>query len=130
MAFNLSELRYILSTIDDLLSMSGYQYSVNISNGYDEDDDTVAFIKLIFPLKNGTSEIMMYDSMGFIAYIDNNGEILENIEFNDRSIAAINSSFKKAIRQIIAFDLQNNNKEIKSVNNLIDRASFGLAEVD
>lgn len=130
MSFNLSEVIHIISTIDDLLSMSEHQYTITTSTGYDvEDDEDVEFIKFTFPLKNGISCIKIYDSVGLITYQNHNAEILTNIEFDDLSVAELNGSFKKAFKQIREFDRQQVNTA-KNSNTSIDRASFGLAEVN
>jgi hypothetical protein len=57
------------------------------------------------------------------------GEILKNIEFDDSSIVETNGSFKKALKQIRDFDRQQPNIA-KITNTSVDRASFGLAEVN
>jgi hypothetical protein len=130
MSFNLSEVIHIISTIDDLLSMSEHPYTITTSTGYDvEDDEDVEFIKFTFPLKNGISSIKIYDSVGLIAYTNCNGEVLTNVEFDDMSVAELNGSFKKAFKQIREFDRQQVNT-VKGNNTQIDRASFGLAEVN
>jgi hypothetical protein len=130
MSFNLSEVIHIISTIDDLLSMSEHPYTITAATGYDiEDDEEVEFIKFTFPLKNGVSSIKIYDSVGLIVYKNQNGETLTNIEFDDMSVAELNGSFKKAFKQIREFDRQQV-CAVKSANTSIDRASFGLANVN
>jgi hypothetical protein len=130
MSFNLSEVIHIISTIDDLLSMSEHSYTINTATGYDvEDDEEVEFIRFSFPLKNGISYIKMYDSVGAITYENQSGEILKTMKFDDRNIAELNSTFKKAFKQIREFDRQQVTV-IKSSNITLDRASFGLAEVN
>jgi hypothetical protein len=130
MSFNLSEVIHIISTIDDLLSMSEHSYTINTSTGYDiEEEEEYEFIKFTFPLKNGISHIKMYDSVGSITYENQNGEILKNVEFDDRCVAELNGSFKKAFKQVREFDRQQVGTA-KSSNTSIDRASFGLAEVN
>jgi hypothetical protein len=130
MSFNLSEVIHIISTIDDLLSMSEHPYTITTATGYDvEDDEEIEFIKFTFPLKNGVTSIKMYDSLGLIVYKNQNGETLTNIEFDDMSVSELNGSFKKAFKQIREFDRQQVGT-VKSANTLIDRASFGLAEVN
>jgi hypothetical protein len=126
MSFNLSEVIHIISTIDDLLSMTEYPYAINTSTGYDNDE---LFVEFVFPLRNGKSHVKIYNSTGLIVYENLNGEILTNIEFGDRDVFSLNGSFKKAFKQIREFDRQQVNTA-KSNNTLIDRASFGLAEVN
>ena len=136
MSFELADFAYVISTIDDFLSMSEPQCSINISNGYDEDEESnedaeedKAFILLKFPLKNGKSEIKIYDSVASFTYIDKNENIIKRLEFDDVSIFEINSSFKRSLKQIRDFDRQQVSAA-KSSNTSIDRASFGLAEVN
>jgi hypothetical protein len=139
MSFNLNEFKHIVSTIDDLLSMSEPQSFLNISTDcereedWDEEKDDVnnnrTFINLTFFLKNGTSSIRLYDATGVFFYMDRNGDILKNIEFNDINITLTDGSFKKALKQIRAFDRQHTNTS-NIINAKIDRASFGLAEVN
>ena len=130
MSFNLSEVIHIISTIDDLLSMSEHPYTITTATGYDvEDDEDVEFIKFTFPLKNGISSIKIYDSVGLITYKNQSGEIMTNVEFDDMSVAELNGSFKKAFKQIREFDRQQVSTA-KIANTSVDRASFGLAEVN
>ncbi len=130
MSFNLSEVIHIISTIDDLLSMSEHPYTITTSTGYDiEDEEEVEFVKFTFPLKNGISSIKMYDSVGSISYDNQNGQAPKNIEFDDYNIAELNGSFKKAFKQVRELDRQQASTA-KINNTAIDRASFGLAEVN
>jgi hypothetical protein len=125
--FSLSDIIHIISTIDDLLSMTEYPYTIDTSTGYDEDD--ALFVRLTFPLRNGMTHVKIYDSVGLIVYTDRDEEILTNIEFDSRNVAALNSSFKKAFKQIREFDRQHST-QTKDTGTSIDRASFGLAEVN
>jgi hypothetical protein len=142
MSFVFSEILHIVSTLDDLLSMSEPQSLVSISTDYEEqdnqddenddaeeEDSNQIFLKLNFFLKNGTSEMKLYDSFGILSYSNFSGEILKNVEFDDRDIASLDGSFKKALKQIRAFDRQHVSQS-KSTHTPIDRASFGLAEVN
>ena len=131
MSFNLSEVIHIISTIDDLLSMSEHPYTINTSTGYDVEDDEeeVEFINFTFPLKNGVSSLKLYDSVGIVTYKNHNGETLTEIEFDDMSVAELNGSFKKAFKQVREFDRQQASA-VKNANTSIDRASFGLANVN
>jgi hypothetical protein len=136
MSFELSDVVHIISTIDNLLSMSEHQSTIDTSIGYDDDEeneeneDTV-FIQFKFPLKNGISEMKIYDSVGFFIYTNQNGESIKEIEFNDNDIAETNSSFKKALKQVRDFDRQHHVNTVSSTRApMIDRASFGLAEVN
>ena len=130
MSFNLSEVIHIVSTVDDLLSMSEHSYTINSSTGYDlEDDEECEFIKFTFPLKNGVSHIKIYDSVGVITYESKSGEVLKTLEFDDCYVSELNGSFKKGFKQIREFDRQNTSTS-QSTQSTIDRASFGLAEVN
>jgi hypothetical protein len=129
MSFVLSEVIHIISTIDDLLSMSERPCPINTSTGYDEDDDEAIFIDFAFALKNGIAKVRIYDSVGFLIYTSQSGEILRNLEFDDSEISETNGSFKKALKQIRDFDRQQVGA-VKNANTSIDRASFGLAEVN
>ena len=130
MSFVLPEVIHIISTIDDLLSMSEQPSPINTSTGYDEDDDEAIFIKFAFPLKNGLAQIKIYDSVGLFVYTNRNGEILKDIEFDDSAVSETNGSFKKALKQIRDFDRQYHINTAQSTRAQIDRASFGLAEVN
>ena len=143
MSFNLAEFSHIVSTIDDFLSMSKPQCSINISTGYDEEDEEkddededddndnecVEFMSLTFPLKNGQAQVRIYDSFGMFFYLDNNGELLKSLDFDDTYVVETSGSFKKALKQIRDFDRKHISSP-KSVHTPIDRASFGLAEVN
>jgi hypothetical protein len=130
MSFNLSELIHIVSTIDDSLSMSEATSNISISAGYEEIDDcTEEFLKLLFSLKHGNVEIKVSDSTGAFSYLDSNEKKLKVVEFDDSCVAEITGSFRKALKQIWAFDRQNINIP-KNTSELLDRASFGLAEVN
>lgn len=142
MSFTLAEFSHIVSTIDDLLSMSEPQCSIDISTGYDEEDDNKdddeddennnedsEFISLDFSLKNGQAQVRIYDSFGMLYYMDNNGELLKSMDFDDTYVSETSGSFKKALKQIRDFDRKHVNTA-KSIHTPIDRASFGLAEVN
>lgn len=146
MSFNLTEFSHIVSTIDDLLSMSEPPCLINITTGYDEgnddgedenddddeendDDEGMEFMSITFSLKNGQSQVRIYDSFGIFFYMDNNGELLKSIDFDDTYIAETSGSFKKALKQIRDFD-RKHVSAVKNVHTPIDRASFGLAEVN
>jgi hypothetical protein len=133
MSFVISELIHIVSTVDDLLSMSEPPSNISISTGCDEDEeeyeDEKIFIKLSFPLKNSNAEIKIYDSVGIFSAMNCNGESLKNIEFDDNFVSETSGSFKKALKQIRDFDRQYVG-QVKSIHIPVDRASFGLAEVN
>jgi hypothetical protein len=131
MSFVLSELTHIVNTLDDSLSMSEIQSKVSVSGGYhtDEYDNEEAYMKFFFSLKNGNAEIKICDSTATFSYLDRNGQNLQSIEFDDNSVDEINGSFRKALKQIWAFDRQNISST-QSTNTSVNRASFGLAEVN
>lgn len=136
MSFSLSEVIHIISTIDDLLYMSEPPSKIQVSTGCEMEEEeeidvenTEVFIKLSFSLKNGNVEIDIYDSIASFIYLDKNGEILKDISFDDNSVAETEGSFKKALKQIRAFDYQHN-CQTRDARVPIDRASFGLAEVN
>lgn len=125
MSFSLDEFTQIISSIDRLFYMSESETVINISIGYYDTECTQLFRKLSFSLKHGVAEIRIYDHVGIFSYVDINGETLINIKFND-----VSRSYQKALTQILAFDRQHSSRQMKSIETLIDRASFGLAEVD
>jgi hypothetical protein len=132
MSFNLSEFKHIISTIDDLLSMSDPQSFLNIAmdcEDSEEDENAQLFIKLVFSLKNGNSEMRLYDATGVFHYRDLNGETLKSIWFDDSNITLTDGTFKKSLKQIRSFDRQHVNHPTIA-HTPIDRASFGLAEVN
>ncbi len=136
MSFVISELIHIVSNVDDLLSMSEPPSNISISTGCDDSDededeyeDEKIFIKLSFPLKNSNAEIKIYDSVGIFSTMNCNGESLKDMEFDDSSVSETSGSFKKALKQIRDFDRQYVG-QLKSVRIPVDRASFGLAEVN
>lgn len=108
MSFDLDKFKYILNTIDNLLSMSDPLSLVNISTGYGETTKNreEIFMELSFYLKNGMVKIIVYSSTGFLSYIDKNGEILKDIEFSDHYVCETNSAFNTALKQIRDFDRQ------------------------
>jgi hypothetical protein len=148
MSFAFSDILHIISTIDDLLCMSEPQVRINISTDYiepkdDEDSEKegtdLVFLKIDFPLKHGSVQIKIYEvtkqnqcfGIGRMSYINNEGTVIKTIEFNndDEDIAEIEGSFKKAIKQIRTVDRQYGSTA-KVTNTPIDRASFGLVEVN
>ena len=135
MSFDLADFNHIVSTIDDFLSMSEPQSLINISNGYKESEDSEekgegdrSFMSLTFSLKNGVSEIRVYDSIASFEYKNSSGDVIKYVEFDD-NVLETNSSFRRAIKQIRDADRQ----QATIVQNIlapINRASFGLAEVN
>ncbi|PSB58094.1 hypothetical protein C7B77_06005 [Chamaesiphon polymorphus CCALA 037] len=122
--------------------MSEPQCSINISTGYDEEDENedddedddnnnedLEFISLDFSLKNGQAQVRLYDSLGMLYYMDNNGELLKSTDFDDTYVSETSGSFKKALKQIRDFDRKHVNTA-KNIHTPIDRASFGLSEVN
>jgi hypothetical protein len=118
---------YIVNTIEDLLSLIERQDSLNISTDRDEKDNI--FIKIAFSLKNGKSELEIYNNGGRFLYFDLNGECLNSIGFTEHSLTDTGGTFHRALKELTIFDRQQVSAT-KSTNTSIDRASFGLAEVN
>jgi hypothetical protein len=125
-SFVVPDLAHIHSTIEDLLYMSEPPSLIQISFGIDEEEDK--FIKFNFCLKNGDVEVKIHEEYGNFSYMGRSGENLQSIEFNDE-ITSITGSFYQGLKEIIAFDRQQANVS-KITNTSVDRASFGLAEVN
>lgn len=86
-------------------------------------------MQLAFSLRKGSVETHLYDAGGVFYYKDSNGNLLKTVEFIYGNLLKTDSSFKKSLKQIRDFDRQHiSQSEIKHVP--IDRASFGLAEVN
>jgi hypothetical protein len=126
-AFVVPDLACMHSTIEDLLYMSESQSLINISFGINEDD--FEFIKFSFNLKHGSSEVRVYEDSGDFSYINRNGEILQSIEFDITEFSSTNGSFYQAFKSMLSLDRQQAN--IPKIGcTTVDRASFGLAEVN
>lgn len=119
---------HIIDAVKDLLDLIDSQYPLNISTDRDEKDNS--FIKISFHLKNGKSELRIYNNGGYFYYFNLDGENLERIDFNDNNLTDTGGSFHKALKALIVFDRQYSSQQVKNVDSLIDRASFGLAEVN
>jgi hypothetical protein len=117
----------IYSTIEDLLYMSESQSLINTSFGVDEDE--CKFIKFNFRLKYGSAEVSIYQDYGNFLYIDRNGESSDCTEFDRTDFTSTNGSFCQAFKSIVSLDRQQANTT-KITNTPVDRASFGLAEVN
>jgi hypothetical protein len=126
-AFVVPEIAAIYNTIEELFYMVEPQPAINISFGKDEDD--YEFIKFCFRLKNGNVEVKVYEDSGEFNYMNWSGESLHSIEFDDTEFASMTGSFYQSFKSIIAFDRQQANTA-KITNTSVDRASFGLAEVN
>ena len=129
MKFDIYEFRHIVSNIDDLLFMSGCCQPITISVDRNDDAQNNIFMKIAFPLINGNSEIRIYQSQAFFLYLDANGELLKQIEFNNSHLREVQGSFNTTLKQILVFDRQHSS-QAKNKDTSIDRASFGLAEVN
>jgi hypothetical protein len=116
MAFSLVEFTHILSTIEDILFMSENQSPINISTGSEDDEYNKIFIQFAFCLKQGKSEIRIYDTNGIISYLDIDGENLRKLEFDQANISVTYSSFNKALKQVLDLDRQRVNRT-KVTNN-------------
>jgi hypothetical protein len=117
----------IYSTIEDLLYMSESKSLINTSFGVDEDE--CKFVKLIFCLKYGSAEVSIYQDYGNFSYIDRNGENSDCTEFDRTDFTSTSGSFYQAFKSVLSLDRQQANTT-KITNTPVDRASFGLAEVN
>ncbi|AFY94289.1 hypothetical protein [Chamaesiphon minutus] len=137
MAFNWGELTNILSTIEDLMFMGDPQPSISISTGSEDDKYEKLYMKIAFPLKNGISEIILYYEQGFLFYKDFNGESLQCINFDDKNLSFTSGSFKKALKQVLAFDKKfippaKNSEiasEVETSQNILPTSSSPLDEI-
>jgi hypothetical protein len=117
----------IYSTIEDLLYMSESKSLINTSFGVDEDE--CKFVKFVFCLKYGSAEVSIYQDYGNFLYTDRNGENSETTEFDRTDFTSTSGSFYQAFKGVISLDRQQVNTT-KITNTPVDRASFGLAEVN
>jgi hypothetical protein len=122
--FTSSNIGYVINTIEDLLVTMDSEHPLVISTVGD-------FVKLCFALKNGNVEIEINDDEAFCKYKDKSGENLKSSKFYQRYLTdtASGESLYQALKQIRDFDRQQANT-VKNNNTSIDRASFGLAEVN
>lgn len=127
MSITTSGVVHIINAIEHLLAIIESQESLKITSSYDEEDN--GFMKLTFSLKNGKSEMNIFNQGGCFSYFDCNGENLESISFNEHSLTDTTGSFHKALKALVIFDRQQVS-QTKNTNSSIDRASFGLAEVN
>lgn len=118
---------HIINAIEDLLFLIESPHPLSIYTARDGKDNV--FIKIAFCLKNGKSEVQIYNYGGCCTYFNFNGERLESIDFSENSLTDTSGSFHKALKALIVFDRQNSN-QAKSTDTSIDRASFGLANVN
>jgi gamma-glutamyl phosphate reductase len=122
--FTASNIGYIINTIEDLLITMDSSQPLKIST-------VDSFVALYFSLKNGNVEIEIHDDEAFCRYKDNNGENVKNTKFYQRylSDAMSHESLYIALKEIRDFDRQHMSEAMIS-NISLDRASFGLAEVN
>jgi hypothetical protein len=121
--FTVSNILYIISSIDELLYMSESSLRPEIS--YTKD-----LIKICFYLKNGKVTINLGSKEhSLFNYIDDSEVVLTGAQFTNEAITDTNGSFHCAFRQIISFDRERSNQS-KSTDISINRASFGLVEVN
>jgi hypothetical protein len=125
--FLVPDIACIHITIEDLLYMSESQSLINTSFGVDEDECN--FIKFNFRLKHGSTEVLIYQDYGNFSYTDRNGESSESIEFDRTDFTSTSGSFYQAFKSVLSLDRQQANTT-KITNTPVDRASFGLAEVN
>ncbi len=121
--FTVSNILYIISSIEELLYMSESSRSPEISYTYNS-------IKINFSLKNGRVEITMgCEGHSFFNYIYDNEKISKSFQFTTNIITDTNGSFHQAFREIRSLDREYSS-QAKIQDSSIDRASFGLAEVN
>ncbi len=120
--FTVSNILYIISSKDSLyMSESLLRPEISYTN---------SSIEICFYLKNGKVTIDVgSQEHSFFNYIDDNEVVLTMAQFTNEIITDTNGSFHKAFRQIISFDRECSSQS-KSTDTSIDRASFGLAEVN
>jgi hypothetical protein len=128
MSITTSGVAHVINTIEDLLAIIESQGSLSINTGCDDKDNI--FVKITFSLKNGKPEVHIYNHGGCFYYLDCNGETLESISFNESNLTDMMGSFHKALKALTTFDRQYINTSKEVTNTSIDRASFGLAEVN
>lgn len=122
--FTSSNIGFVINTIEDLLTTMDSQCLLKVSTVGD-------FVQLCFSLKNGNIEIEIHDDEAFITWKDYSGEHSKTTKFYQRYLtdAASNESLYKALKEIRDFDRQQSSIT-KGTESTIDRASFGLAEVN
>jgi hypothetical protein len=121
--FTVPNILYIISSIEELLYMSESSRSPEISYTYNS-------INICFYLKNGRSEVTIGNGEhSSFYYIGDNKKVLKSFQFTNNTITDTNGSFHKAFKEIRAFDREYVS-QIKNINTSIDRASFGLEEVN
>jgi hypothetical protein len=121
--FTVSNILYIISSIEELLYMSEYPLSPEIFY-------TSNSIKINFSLKNGISEVTIGDGeCGTFNYFFDNKQDPSRFHFYTKEITDTNGSFHKAFRSIRSLDREYCDR-VKSQDTSIDRASFGLEAVN
>jgi hypothetical protein len=126
-AFVVPDITCIYSTIEDLLYMSESQSLINTYFGIDKDGGE--FIKFNFQLKHGSATVTIYEDDGSFLYIDRNGEDSDCTGFDRTDFTSTSGSFYQAFKGILSLDRQQASTA-KITNTSVDRASFGLAEVN
>lgn len=127
-AFVVPEIAAIYNSIEELFYMVEPQPPINIYFGKDE-ESACEFIKFSFRLKNGNVDVKVYEDFGNFEYINWNGESIHSIEFDDTEFASTTGSFYQGFKSVISFDRQQTNTA-KITNTSVDRASFGLTEIN
>jgi hypothetical protein len=129
MSFDLSDFKYIISTVEDSISMlDDAKISVSTTIESNEDDpDALAeadneiqnwiVFKLYFPLKNGFAEIMIDDDEGTAKYYNKVEKLLKEIKFDNMDVTGAVDSFNLALKVIISTDKQN--KQSKSTSSVL-----------
>jgi hypothetical protein len=120
--FTVSNILYILSSIEELLYMSESSLPPEISYMSNS-------IKINFFLKNGRSEVTIGDrEYSYFDYILDDKKIPPSFSFTTKEITDTNGDFHKAFRNVRSLDREYAS-QAKSQETSIDRASFGLSEL-
>ena len=131
MSFYTSNIVYVINVVEDIIATSKSQQPLTISVGYCE-ENSKKFMRLSFSLENGTAEIKLYDDEGICSYLNRNKESMRSIKFTLGNLTNTEApeSFHQALKEIRNFERQSYSTPIHSVDTSIDRASFGLVEVN
>jgi hypothetical protein len=129
MSFITSNIVYVINVIEDIITTSKSQNSLNLSTGYCE-ENSKKFMRLSFSLENGTAEIKIYDDEGICSYINRSKESIRSTKFTSANLVNTEApgSFHQALKEVRNFERQNSSTPIHSIDTSIDRASFGLSK--
>jgi hypothetical protein len=132
MTFTVANVLYITNTIDELLYMGDIPPSVEITRACDEKNRD--FLRLTFTLKNGKSEINIFEKSALFYYNNDAGEIVSSTSFTNDRITDTNGSFHLAFKYIRSVDRQQTNNgniiTISSEQIANDRPPLALVNVN